>query len=178
MIATLVRDSAFYRFADGARAAHSPGIGRRGGLPSADRRNELVSEVVSRYRANLSIVDQLGRGFGFKALYYWQPLVFDKATLTPYEREEAEKFALGARIPRRGLREYPRIVGAPIRATVSRPQPSCSPIPTSLIFIDYCHTTEAANDRIAEVIARDVLESLQPADRAHRGGDPGTGNVR
>ena len=113
---------------------------------------------MSRYRANLSIVDQLGRGFGFKALYYWQPVVFDKASLTPYEREEAEKFAWA----RGFLGEVYEAIRASSELRSERRFHDLSRLfadSEDLIFIDYCHTTEAANDRIADVIARDVLES-------------------
>src|SRR5262249_38976020 len=92
MIARLIQDSASYRFAQviGRRLVAARGTTEN--LPSGDRRRELISEVVRLYRGNLSIVDRLGRGFGFEALYFWQPVIFEKTTLTPFEREEAEKF--------------------------------------------------------------------------------------
>ena len=94
LIAKLVEDSASYRFAQviGRRLA---GDSRRDGTAAV--RGSTVSELVAGGRPTISgqpaIVEQLGRGFGFEPLFYWQPVVFDKATLTPYEREEAAKFA-------------------------------------------------------------------------------------
>jgi lysophospholipase L1-like esterase len=177
MIARLLQDSASYRFAQviGRRLAGARGTMR--GLPPADRRKELVSEVVRRYRANLAMVDQLGRGYGFTSLYYWQPVVFDKTSLTSYEREEADKLAWA--------RGFLGEVYEAIRASRElRAEPRFHDMSRlfadsgDLIFIDYCHTTESGNERIAETIARDALVALRSVDRGHRGGDPRIGDVR
>jgi hypothetical protein len=162
MAAGLVRDSACLRFAQiiGRRLPGSRGTAAS--LPSESRREELTSQVVRRYQSNLAIVDQLGRGFGFKSLFYWQPVVFNKASLTPVEREEAEKLGWA--------RGFLADVYAAIRVSselqsetrfhdLSRLFADAE----GLIFIDYCHTTESANERIAEVIANDVLAASPPA---------------
>jgi hypothetical protein len=127
----------------------------------------LAAEVVRRYRANLAIVDRLARGFGFEVLYYWQPLVFDKSSPTPYEREEAEKLGWA----RGFLGEVYDAVRTSTELGSERHFHDLSRIfadARGLVFIDYCHTTESANDRIAQAIARDALEALrQPG---HGGG--------
>jgi lysophospholipase L1-like esterase len=177
MVANLVQDSASYRF---AQAIGRRIIGDRGvnaSLPSAARRGELVSEVVHRYRANLAIVDELARGFEFKALYYWQPVVFDKASLRPYEREEAEKLAWA----RGFLGEVYESIRASSDLAAVRGFHDLSRIFGSSegpVFIDYCHTTELANEQIAELIAGHAEDALRSPARRRRGGDLGTGDVR
>jgi lysophospholipase L1-like esterase len=177
MIARLVQDSASFRFATVIGRRLSGGRGLTEALPSADRRTELISDVVGRYRANLSVVDRLGRGFGFNALYYWQPLVFDKKSLTPYEREEAEKFVWA----RGFLGEVYQAIRNSAELRADRRFHDLSRVfagTTGPIFIDYCHTTELANDRIAEVIARDALASMPQADHGPGDGDARLGKVR
>ena len=53
----------------------------------------LAAGVVQRYAANIAIAESLGRGFGFRPLFYWQPVVFTKPAQVPFEREEAAKYA-------------------------------------------------------------------------------------
>jgi lysophospholipase L1-like esterase len=177
MIAKLFQDSAAYRFAEVIGRQIGRARGTTANLPPADRRKQLVSEAVRRYRANLSIVEQLGRGFGFEALYYWQPVVFNKSPLTPYERQESDRFAWA-----RGFLEelYMAIQSSPELQAEPRFHDLSRLFANSrdLVFIDYCHTTERANDQIAEVIARHARDTLRSAARGKRGGGLGTGDVR
>ncbi len=159
LIARLVADSASYRFAQviGRRLTGSTGAGRP---PSADRSSELAAAVVRRYQANLEIVDKLGQGFGFEALHFWQPVVFDKPALTPYEREEAARFAW--------TREFFQKVHDGLQASAAlRDNPRFHDLSQlfaasdRLVFIDYCHTTESANATIADAIAADIEQALR-----------------
>jgi lysophospholipase L1-like esterase len=160
MIARLVQDSAAYRFAQVIGNRLAGGQAEVGGLPAADRRKELVAEVVRRYRANVSIVEKLGREFGFHALFFWQPVVFDKPSLTPYEREEAAKLGWA-----RGF--FGEVLDAIHGSTELSRDPRFRDLSRlfssseSLIFIDYCHTTESANGRIAREIAREIASIIQ-----------------
>jgi hypothetical protein len=177
MIARLVQDSASYRFAQVIGRRLVAAQGTTGSLPSGDRRRELIAEVVRRYRGNLSIVDRLGRGFGFEALYFWQPVVFEKTPLTPFEREEAEKFGWAREFlveVYRGVRASAELAAEPRFHDLSRLFAD-SP---GLVFIDYCHTTEFANERIAEAMAARALDVLRRARPEQHGGDPRTGPVR
>jgi hypothetical protein len=47
--------------------------------------DQIAREVARVYAWNVKLVDGLGPIYGFKALFYWQPNVFTKAHLTPYE---------------------------------------------------------------------------------------------
>ena len=44
----------------------------------------LAAGVVQRYVANIAIVEKMGRGFGFRPFFYWQPVVFDKPVQVPF----------------------------------------------------------------------------------------------
>jgi lysophospholipase L1-like esterase len=177
LIAGLVRDSGSYRFAQMIARRLLGAHDTAGGLPPTDRRKELAAEVVRRYRANLAIVDRLARGFGFEALHYWQPVVFDKQSPMPYEREESEKLGwahgfLGEVYE--AIRTSPDIGAERSFHDLSRIFADSR----ELIFIDYCHTTESANDRIAAVIAGHALDVLRAAAGNRRRGEPPTEPVR
>lgn len=176
MIARLVEDTATSRL---ARTIGRRIVGYRdpaGALPGLDHRRELIAGVVRRYIANVEIADRFGREFGFTALHYWQPVVFDKKSLAPFEREEAQKLGWARSFL---VEVYDAIRGS----TELRVDPRFHDLSRlfdetrGLVFIDYCHTTEAANEVIAEAIARDAIAALDAIDRGRRG-DRETGAVR
>jgi lysophospholipase L1-like esterase len=159
LTAKLVTDSASYRLVRGVRA-------RLGGINQADARRRsvetvslLADQVVSRYEANLGLVESLGRAFGFRALFFWQPNVFTKAALVALEREQAASYAWAEPM----FRAVQTRIRASARLKADSAFRDYSAIfddSQGLIFIDYCHTTEAANARIARAIADRVIESL------------------
>ncbi len=160
MVGRLIQESASYRFAQviGRRLA-----GTRGGsigLPAADRRRGLAVNVLRRYQANLEIVDRLGRGFGFDALYFWQPVVFEKPSLTPHERQEAEKLAWGREFfssVYESIRSSPELRAHRRFHDLSREFGRSE----DLVFIDYCHTTESGDERIARAMLGPIEAALR-----------------
>jgi lysophospholipase L1-like esterase len=59
----------------------------RVGSPPPDH---IAREVARTYAWNVKLVKNLGPIYGFKTLFYWQPNVFTKAHLTPYEKQIRE----------------------------------------------------------------------------------------
>ncbi len=119
----------------------------------------LAESTVHHYNETIRLVNALAKEYGFQALFYWQPSVFDKAFRTGYEEGELERAA-----PIQPLLEevsgmlftedlvYEHIhffnlsgLFAPVREP---------------IFIDWCHTGEAGNLMISEKIAADLLPVL------------------
>jgi hypothetical protein len=120
----------------------------------------LADGVVQRYAANITIAEKIGRGFGFRPLFYWQPVVFTKPVQVPFEREEAVKYAAieGAFHEVYGkIRDSAELKVDPAFRDLSRLFDDSR----NLIFIDYCHTTESANARVAAEITVGVIEILQ-----------------
>ena len=73
---------------------------RSGGIPRADGppNDQLARAVVNVYLRNVSIVEGLAQRFGFRAVFFWQPTVFTKKQLSPWEQrvyQESER-RLGA----------------------------------------------------------------------------------
>jgi hypothetical protein len=124
-----------------------------------DATRRLGDEVVRRYAANLSIVEQLGRGFHFQSLFYWQPVIFAKQVLTSFELEESQKYASLQGIfrdTREAIRHSPGLQEEGSFRDLS----GFFADSKGLVFIDYCHTTETANGRIAAAMAADVIKLL------------------
>ncbi len=177
LIGRLVGDSATYRLAQSIGHRLLNPKGPEGVLPGPGRRQELVDQVVRRYQANLAIVEQLGRGFGFHSLHFWQPMVFAKKQTVPFESEAAEKLAWArpfllevyeaVRVSD-GLRNVPRFHDL---SRVFDEHPG-------LVFIDYCHTTEAGNEVVAESVAREAIEALEALGRGPHRGDAAATGVR
>jgi lysophospholipase L1-like esterase len=175
LMAKLVKDSGSYRFAQMARRrvegkTAQPEIGQ-----ARLRVPDVAAGVVLNYEANVTLVEALGKSFGFRALFFWQPTVFTKPTLVPIESEEARKFAWAEPFMNQ---VYGRITtSAPLKANPAFHDLSAIfDAAGGLMFIDYCHTTETANALIAAAMTTKVIEALEiaPGDgRQPRDGDRG-----
>jgi lysophospholipase L1-like esterase len=156
LAARLIEDSGSLRFARMVR--HRLGGGNEQGQhqPPSKGIDALADEVVRRYEANIALVAGLGRAFGFSSLFFWQPTIFGKPNRTSFEQEEAQRFAWAAEMFRR---VNARIGSSPsLEADSSfRDLSGVFADSESLLYIDYCHTTESANERIASRIGDAVI---------------------
>ena len=110
--------------------------------------------------ANISIAETMGRGFGFRPLFYWQPVIFDKETQASFEREESARYAWSNGIFQEvygGIRDSTELKRDPAFHDLSRLFAESR----HFIFIDYCHTTESANATIAAVMADGVIDAIK-----------------
>lgn len=159
----LVKESALLRLARSIRGRLGLAVSTAYPDPSPAAESELAAAVVDRYRANVEIIRKLGRAYGFEPLFFWQPTVFDKPNRPPFETEEKEKFgwaesmfaAVRARL--RGSDELKREPAFHDLTGLFDAEPG-------LVFIDYCHTTESANARIAEEVAAALARSIAAAE--------------
>lgn len=177
LIMRVVRGSALFRLAQViAHRVARPAAIQPGGLSTA-KRKDLARDVVRRYQANLDIVEKLGHAYGFDALFYWQPVVFDKPGLTPFEADEAEKLEWG-----RGF--FGEVYGAIRKSGELRANARFHDLSQvfagsrELVFIDYCHTTEAANEQVAATITDDVAKVLPPVASPSPGGSASRREIR
>jgi lysophospholipase L1-like esterase len=160
LISKLVKDSGSYRFAQVVRRRSSGDLNPSRSSPTDQTMRALAAGVVQHYVANIAIAEKLGRGFGFRPLFYWQPVVFTKPAQVPFEREETVKYAWAEGIFREvygKIRDSAELKVDPAFRDLSRLFDDSR----NLIFIDYCHTTESANARIAAEMAGGVIETLQ-----------------
>lgn len=126
-------------------------------LRTGSEAERLAEQVLHRYRGNIGIVNGLAEKFGFKAWFFWQPTIFQKRLLTPYEQNEFGKQAV--------LRELFLASADLLRAdqwrgaAVGRFKDLSQVFydETAPIFIDWCHVGELGNGLVAAAMAEQVL---------------------
>ena len=88
----LVKDSGSFRLAQSLsrRFGRGPAVA----YPSrSEKELELLADgVVQGYLGNVRLVEALGRQYGFRPLFVWQPVIFAKPKRVAFEEEEAEKY--------------------------------------------------------------------------------------
>ena len=117
----------------------------------------LANEVARVYAQNVALVQALARARGFRALFYLQPVVFTKPTLTEFEqrdateRDYARRFYLDCyeqcRERLAGVADFHDLSGIFAAETAPR-------------FLDFCHLGEPGNEALADRIAPDVARCL------------------
>lgn len=117
--------------------------------------NTLEQDVVNYYLFNQRVVEMLGREFGFRSLFYWQPVLYFKDKLTPFERTfvgepEQGKFfrttygLMASAAPRNGTKDL---------ADLFKHR-------TETMYSDGWHPTEPGNVMIAQKMTDDVAKVL------------------
>lgn len=148
-----------------------PGVWRR---PSPAELEALADAVVRVYAGNVRVAEALADGWGFEVLHLWQPMIWSRAELSPYER--AVVAADARRNPMRGdlfravwarVAAAPELTGDPRFLDLRDALDGGGEAP----LWDATHATEAGNERVARRIAerlRDVVERRY-ASRGSRG---------
>ena len=131
------------------------------GQPEADSQ-ALAQALINTYTNNMELVSALSKHYRFEYLFYWQPTIFQKASLTKYE--------LGQREAVQTIEPFFRKTYDLMQqsALVARREPSVHDLSLLLtdvphpMYLDWCHLGEAGNKLIAQRMAQDVLE-VSPA---------------
>jgi len=152
---------------DSALARLARSIAQRLGREQPSRRldqagpvdSELVEQVVLHYAQTANLVRVLGQHYGFQPVFFWQPVVFTKKTKSQLEQLEAAKYA--------ALEPFFRAVNDRVgllpSLAASRDFHNLSSLfndESAPVFIDYCHTTEQANEKLADAMAGPIRNAL------------------
>ena len=133
--------------------------------------SQLASEAARIYSWNMRFVKHVGEIYGFRTLFYWQPSIFTKNELTPYEQKVHSEV--------KNLTMY-------YMATIGSAKTSLSNIDgfhdisevfagdSRPYFIDPWHLTGAGN----EIVARRMLEDVAPVVQQKRKGNLETAHYR
>jgi lysophospholipase L1-like esterase len=127
--------------------------------PFSQPSKTLKKDIVEVYLNNLKIISALGKAYGFVSLFYWQPVIYTKNNLTPFEKKFATE-PLGALYKQ-------------AQAEMQAKSPEFAPYhffdisglfatANHEVYLDYCHVNEAANQIIAQRIAADLLQIISP----------------
>lgn len=136
--------------------AHPDGIKPWQAPAPIDDADPLIGSVFGVYTKNTEIVRSLAATYGFKALFYWQPTIFDKQRPTAYEARIVDAYG------------YFGPFVAQVRRWMGR-QVESGAVPPGFndisgifhdelepMFIDWCHVGERANQRIADRMMLDL----------------------
>ena len=128
-------------------------------------RAALTRAVVDTWLNNMKIVQSLARTYGFQFACYWQPVLYTKERLTPYETNSTE---LDFNYP--GMREFYLETYGQVRQRAEELKKMGTAYDISEIFrdvrdpiyVDFNHMGEKGNTVIARRMAEDFLR-LQSA---------------
>ncbi len=148
------------------------GLPLRGPLPQpeADLRaidaDALAGAVLATYAANLRTVRLLAREWGFRVLFFWQPVIATKAAKSPDEARFAADYT-GDPAARHRLynavvaarRADPQIAAADDAFDLSRLFDDCG----EPVYIDLYHLSETGNAAVAEAMLPAVAAALTAA---------------
>jgi len=127
--------------------------------PISDRR-ALARAVVETHFNNIKLVQSLSEAYGFKCLFYWQPVIYLKQRLTEYERESL-KFDFN--YP--GMKEFYLDTYAVLRQRAADLKSDIAFHDISSIFndtyepiyVDFNHMGEKGNSLVAQRMVEDFV---------------------
>jgi lysophospholipase L1-like esterase len=178
----LLKDCGSYRFAQAVGRKLGLGAELSHQLPANESMRSLSEQVALTYEANLTLAESLGKSYGFRSIFFWQPIVFTKPARVASERDEATKWGWTERM----FAEVYSQIHSSLVLKSDRAFRDLSGIfadTEGLVFIDYCHTTEAANAPIADAIVQSVIAAVKAGLADDRkasplGGGPGGALVK
>jgi len=137
---------------------------------SEEMKARLARDTVRIYQGNMKIIESLGRAYGFKVLFYWQPVIFTKKQLSEYEKKEAGQadkkgskkgflgdFSQMYEMTSRHIRD-----AKPTSETIAvHDMSSVFDDLEGPLYLDFCHTCEEANEIVAKRISGDIAHLLK-----------------
>jgi lysophospholipase L1-like esterase len=131
---------------------------RRPTYAGIDRDVPLEGATVRDYLANVATVEGMARAFGFRCLFYWQPCILDKGTLTAYEQKQEDSVPSALKKFISAVEGKIAVVAVQNRVRDVRDLFSQVRQP---YFIDEVHITEQGNRLVAERMLPDVLAVIE-----------------
>jgi len=121
---------------------------------------KLADQAVEIYSGNLRVIASLGKEYGFKPLFYWQPVIFKKECLSEYEQNEAAKVSY--------IKEFTFAVDKQLMSFDTTQElillydiSNIFSKTSEPVFIDFCHISEKGNSVIAARIADDIEQAFK-----------------
>ncbi|MGO9057083.1 MAG: SGNH/GDSL hydrolase family protein [Candidatus Binataceae bacterium] len=124
--------------------------------------------VVDIYLFNVQFVRMLAERYKFRSLFYWQPTVFSKNSLVPFER----RLLLGDPMRQEFFTGAYKLMAAVAGANGIIDISGILNGRNQLDFIDPYHVNESANEIVADRMAADLAPVLAELARDKRAGSP------
>lgn len=125
---------------------------------------QLARDVVAVFASNVKLLEALGQSFGFRSLFYWQPLIFTKPNLTLHEREIlAHTLDLFPRLDELFARVQRALAEDPSLSVKEnfRDLGDVLGDAQDAYYIDFAHVSEKANALVAAAVARDLVPLIE-----------------
>lgn len=125
----------------------------------------LAQSVVETYLNNIKLVQALSVQYGFKCLFYWQPVIYLKRNLTDYERQSFEYDIQYPGMKEFYLQTYETLKNREEKIKNDLPFHDISGIfdnSREPIFVDFNHMGGKGNDVIARRMVEDYLRLVKP----------------
>jgi hypothetical protein len=171
LLGNLVQNSAMFRLASSLRGRFAKEPAQQLALPSREDSQRLASDVVRGYLANVKLIEALGKAYGFRPFFVWQPVIFFKRSLVPFEEEERVKYGWTAAM----FQDVQAMITQEVQLTSDPAFINLCEIfkdTKALVFLDFCHTTEEANSKIAAEIVPRLIEAGSKAESRVAAGSP------
>ncbi len=139
--------------------------------------DEVAGRTIDIYAANVRAVEALGRQFGFRARFYWQPVIYLRKNPSTYEHELLAPRQLQRQLCSAGQWALVEAVAAGRCGSGDKSTSVVADLTSAFddvewsertAFYDSCHTIEPAGGEVARRIAADLLSILEEI-RATRG---------
>lgn len=124
----------------------------------------LEKEITTVYLNNIKIIEALSKAYGFTAIYYWQPVIYNKKNLSQREEKYIYDDVMKSlyyntyTIIKNNSSEFSRYHFFDISDIFAE---SKEPL-----YIDYCHVDEDGNKVIGERMAMDLLKIIKSDNRS------------
>ena len=131
----------------------------------------IINGEIDIFQSNIKIVSALAEKYGFKYIFYWQPTIFQKRSLTAYEQKELELRSDAMPFYQRAygfMREKTPAIQAAYNFINLGEMFSDTKEP---MYIDYCHLGEVGNGRVAEKMFQDVYPLIKSMSLPDTGGE-------
>ena len=130
-------------------------------------RSELAQQLAADYGAAHDLVEQMGRAFGFRTVFAWQLTVADKPSLTAQEQHDAGWLpptpattpAIAGWSMDAELTELYGEVGRMVKEKGTLDVTDALLHTSGTAFIDWMHTSEAGNERVARALYEHIRTS-------------------
>lgn len=132
---------------------------------------DVARGTVAVYNNHVRVVRALEKEFGFRSLFCWQPIIYTKRRITPFELQQVTGRETQQQLCLTVYREASQAFSTNEKTPLGEPwgPPACflidvfdaPPWDNTTAFFDRCHLTEEANAAVVDRLLPTVLEKLR-----------------
>ena len=159
-IISLLKNSSMYRVVDyvGKKIIGHDHYTFQFSEMSQDEIDKIADDAIRIYRANQTVVTQLAKAYKFRVLYYWQPVIYMKNSLTDYEEKQYREAYTDESFFKN---VYGRIKKYANGSSQLHDVSDLFANTTGGYYIDFCHLNEEGNEIVARRMIGDLVKVIK-----------------